>query len=337
MSEIISTPPAGDNIAHNSVNLDASAQSRSAVADQVRALLEKQEKAAPRAVASSDDESADPSLPGDTSRAAPRHAEQAEPEEKISAIVRARAKASRMRRDAEAQARDLGTQRAQLEQERREVARIRSASEKMREDPLAGLRELGVDLNEVNERVALEGTAEAKFRALQEMITRQREELDTYRKTQQQREHSTTVQQAERDFAAIAGNEDQFPFLAARAALHPRGVMQQAYQIQQEYQAKTGKTPTLHELAEALDYLTGEEYRSIAGRQATRNGQQDGRKPGNAAAGSKAPQSRTLSPSRSAERAGASKVDLHNLPRHQQVEYVVNLAKQNALSKILGT
>ena len=230
MSEIISTPPTGENIAHNSVNIDASAQSRSAVADQVRALLEKQEKAAPRAAAQADDdESADPSLPGDTSRAAPRQAEQAEPEEKISAIVRARAKASRMRRDAEAQARDLGAQRAQLEQERREVARIRSASEKMREDPLAGLRELGVDLNEVNERVALEGTAEAKFRALQEMITRQREELDTYRKTQQQREHSTTVQQAERDFAALAGNEEQFPFLAARAALHPRGVMQQAY------------------------------------------------------------------------------------------------------------
>ena len=338
MSEIIPTPPTGDNIASNSVALDASPQTRAQVTEQVRALLEKQGKAekpkAPAMLASDDEGEGESDT--DTRPAVLSHADDDgdEPEEKISAVVRARAKAARLRREAETQARAVEQQRQALEAERREIARLRSAAEKLREDPLAGLRELGVDLNAVNERVALEGTPEAKFKALQDMIERQQKELETYRTTQQQREHSAMVQNAEREFQALASNEESFPHLAARMALHPRAVIRQAYDIQQEYQAKTGKVPTQQELAEALDYLAAEEYRAITER--TRGVRQDGRKSGNAAAGSKAPQSRTLSPTRSAERAGASKLDLHTLPREKQVEYVVQLAKQNALNKILG-
>jgi hypothetical protein len=338
MSEVIPTPPTGDNIASNSVSLDASPQSRAQVTEQVRALLEKQAKAdpKPKAPAYEPDTDGDDAQSADPTRAASFSDDGDEPAEKISAVVRARAKAARLRRDAEQQSRAVEMQRMQLEQERREVARLRSAAEKLREDPLAGLRELGVDLAQVNEKVALEGTPEAKFKALQDMIERQQKELETYRQTQQQREHTTQVQNAEREFQSLASDEEKYPYLAARTALHPRSVIRQAYEIQQEYQAKTGKIPTQAELAEALDYLAGEEYRSITERTA-RGARQDGRKTGHAAAGSKAPQSRTLSPTRSAERAGASKLDLHTLPREKQVEYVVQLAKQNALNKILGT
>lgn len=262
-------------------------------------------------------------------------AEQSEPdgeeeESSLAAVVKAREKANRIRREAEAQRMEIERDRMRLEMERREVEQLRRAREAMAKDPLSGLKELGVDLRDLTERAALEGTPDAQLRELREALETQRKELEDYRRGQAQREMEQTRAKAETQFFEMAKREEEFPFLAARAELHPELVKSQAYALQDEYYKRTGKVPTLQEIAEALDYLASEEYRHVSEREA-RRGTSKAAAPGNAPVAGKARTSRTLSTSRAGERSTAYP-DLRGMSRDARKDHVVNLLRAGRLN-----
>lgn len=255
--------------------------------------------------------------------------EEADDEPKLAAVVRAREKANRMRREAEAQRMEIERERMRLDMERREVEQLRRAREAIAKDPLAGLKELGVDLRDLTERAAMEGTPEAQLRELREALEAQRKELEDYRRGQTAREMEQTRAKAEAEFFGMAKQEEQFPFLAARAELHPELVKAQAYQLQEQYYKQTGKVPTLQEIAEALDYLASEEYRHVSEREA-RRGASTAAAPGNGPAAGKPRTSRTLSTARAGEKSTASP-DLRGMSRDARKEYVAQLFKAGRL------
>jgi len=250
-------------------------------------------------------------------------------EPKLAAVVRAREKANRLRREAEAQRMEIERERMRLDMERREVEQLRKAREAMARDPLAGLKELGVDVRDLTERAALEGTPEAQLRDLREALEAQRKELEDYRRGQAAREMEQTRAKAEGEFFSLAKQEEQFPFLAARAELHPELVKAQAYQLQEQYHRQTGKVPTLQEIAEALDYLASEEYRHVSEREA-RRGASTAAAPGNGPAAGKPRTSRTLSTARAGEKSTASP-DLRGMSRDARKEYVAQLFRNGRL------
>jgi hypothetical protein len=252
-----------------------------------------------------------------------------EPEDRISAVVRAREKANRLRREAEAQRAEVERDRMRLDLERREVEQLRRAREAMQRDPIAGLKELGVDLRDLTERAAMDGTPEAQFRALQEQIAKQAKELEDYRTGQAQREMSQQRAAAEHQFFALAKDEEAFPYLAARAELHPELVKQQAYQLQDDYYKQTGKVPSLNDIAEALDYLASEEYRHVNER-AARRGTSSPRTGTVSAAGKPKP-SRTLSTSRAGEKSSAAP-DTAHMSRDARRDYIVGMLKAGRLN-----
>lgn len=252
-----------------------------------------------------------------------------EPEDRISAVVRAREKANRLRREAEAQRAEVERDRMRLDMERREVDQLRRAREAMQRDPIAGLKELGVDLRDLTERAAMDGTPEAQFRALQEQIAKQAKELEDYRTGQAQREMSQQRSAAEGQFFALAKDDEAFPYLAARAELHPELVKQQAYQLQDDYYRQTGKVPSLNEIAEALDYLASEEYRAVHERQA-RRGTSEPRTGTSSAAGKPKP-SRTLSASRAGEKTTAAP-STASMSRDARKDYIVAMLKAGRLN-----
>jgi hypothetical protein len=131
-----------------------------------------------------------------------------------------------------------------------------------------------------------------------------------------------TRTKAEADFFAMARSEEQFPYLAARAELHPELVKSQAYALQDQYYKQTGKVPSLQEIAEALDYLASEEYRHVNERQARRG-------TSTAAAGKPKP-SRTLSASRAGEKSTTTP-DLRTMDRDSRKAYVAQLLKAGRL------
>lgn len=260
---------------------------------------------------------------------AQQEANEAEDEPKLAAVVRAREKANRLRREAEAQRMEIERDRMRLDMERREVEQLRKAREAMARDPLAGLKELGVDLRDLTERAAMEGTPDAQLRELREALEAQRKELEDYRRGQTAREMEQTRAKAEAEFFGMAKQEEQFPFLAARAELHPELVKSQAYQLQEQYYQQTGKVPTLQEIAEALDYLASEEYRHVSEREA-RRGASKAAAPGNGPAAGKPRTSRTLSTSRAGEKSTASP-DLRGMSRDARKEYVAQLFRNGRL------
>lgn len=250
-------------------------------------------------------------------------------EPKLAAVVRAREKANRLRREAEAQRMEIERDRMRLDMERREIEQLKRAREAMARDPLAGLKELGVDVRDLTERAALEGTPEAQLRDLREALEAQRKELEDYRRGQAAREMEQTRAKAEAEFFGMAKQEEQFPFLAARAELHPELVKAQAYQLQEQYYKQTGKVPTLQEIAEALDYLASEEYRHVSEREA-RRGASTAAAPGNGPAAGKPRTSRTLSTARAGEKSTASP-DLRGMSRDARKEYVAQLFRNGRL------
>lgn len=260
---------------------------------------------------------------------AQQEADETEDEPKLAAVVRAREKANRLRREAEAQRLEIERERMRLDMERREVEQLRKAREAIARDPLAGLKELGVDLRDLTERAAMEGTPEAQLRDLREALEAQRKELEDYRRGQTAREMEQTRAKAESEFFGLAKQEEQFPFLAARAELHPELVKSQAYQLQEQYYKQTGKVPTLQEIAEALDYLASEEYRHVSEREA-RRGASKAAAPGNGPAAGKPRTSRTLSTSRAGEKSTASP-DLRGMSRDARKEYVAQLFRNGRL------
>lgn len=260
---------------------------------------------------------------------AQQEADEAEDEPKLAAVVRAREKANRLRREAEAQRMEIERDRVRLDMERREVEQLRKAREAMARDPLAGLKELGVDLRDLTERAAMEGTPDAQLRELREALEAQRKELEDYRRGQTAREMEQTRAKAETEFFGLAKQEEQFPFLAARAELHPELVKAQAYQLQDQYYKQTGKVPSLQEIAEALDYLASEEYRHVSEREA-RRGASKAAAPGNGPAAGKPRTSRTLSTSRAGEKSTASP-DLRGMSRDARKEYVAQLFRNGRL------
>ena len=215
-----------------------------------------------------------------------------------------------------------------LDMERREVEQLRRAREAMQRDPLAGLKELGVDLRELTERAAEEGTPEAQFRALQEQIAKQQKELEDYRTTQAQREMAQQRTAAESQFFSMVKDDEAFPYLSARAEMHPELVKSQAYALQERYYQQTGKVPTLKEIAEALDYIASEEYRAIHERQARRG--TSSAAAGTASPAGKAKTSRTLSATRAGERS-AGPVNTASMSRDQRKEMVVSMMKAGRL------
>jgi hypothetical protein len=248
---------------------------------------------------------------------------------KLAAVVRAREKANRLRREAEAQRMEIERERMRLDMERRELEQLKRAREAMARDPLAGLKELGVDVRDLTERAALEGTPEAQLRELREALEAQRKELEDYRRGQTAREMEQTRAKAEAEFFGMAKQEEQFPFLAARAELHPELVKAQAYQLQEQYYKQTGKVPSLQEIAEALDYLASEEYRHVSEREA-RRGASTAAAPGNGPAAGKPRTSRTLSTARAGEKSTAAP-DLRGMNRDARKEYVAQLFKAGRL------
>lgn len=250
-------------------------------------------------------------------------------EPKLAAVVRAREKANRLRREAEAQRMEIERERMRLDMERREIEQLKRAREAMARDPLAGLKELGVDVRDLTERAALEGTPEAQLRDLREALEAQRKELEDYRRGQAAREMEQTRAKAENEFFSLAKQEEQFPFLAPRAELHPELVKAQAYQLQEQYHRQTGKVPTLQEIAEALDYLASEEYRHVSEREA-RRGASTAAAPGNGPAAGKPRTSRTLSTARAGEKSTASP-DLRGMSRDARKEYVAQLFRNGRL------
>jgi hypothetical protein len=139
-----------------------------------------------------------------------------------------------------------------------------------------------------------------------------------------------TRAKAETQFFEMAKREEEFPFLSARAELHPELVKSQAYALQDEYYKRTGKVPTLQEIAEALDYLASEEYRHVSEREA-RRGTSKAAAPGNAPVAGKARTSRTLSTSRAGERSTAAP-DLRGMSRDARKDHVVNLLRAGRLN-----
>jgi hypothetical protein len=138
-----------------------------------------------------------------------------------------------------------------------------------------------------------------------------------------------TRAKAEGEFFSLAKQEEQFPFLAARAELHPELVKAQAYQLQEQYHRQTGKVPTLQEIAEALDYLASEEYRHVSEREA-RRGASTAAAPGNGPAAGKPRTSRTLSTARAGEKSTAAP-DLRGMSRDARKEYVAQLFRNGRL------
>ncbi len=269
--------------------------------------------------------------PHEAAEPEPREVDGEEEESSLAAVVRARKKANEIRRQAEAQRLDLERERMRLDLERREIDQLKRAREAMAKDPLAGLRELGVDLRDLTERAALEGTPEAQMRELREALEAQKKELDTYRQTQAQREMEAQRGKAESEFFALAAKEEEYPYLAARAAVHPELVKSQAYALQEQYYARTGKVPSLQELAEALDYIESESYRHVHEREA-RRGASASRGPGNAPAAGKAAPSRTLTTSRAGERTKSAPSTL-NMNRMERREYVKRMLEAGRLGQ----
>lgn len=238
-----------------------------------------------------------------------------EPEEKVSAIIRAREKAQRIRREAEAQRRELEGERARLEARRRELERFERAAQA--KSPAEALRAMGLEPRAVLEDAALEGTPEHELRQMRARLEAQERQWEEYQRSQQQAAQRAAVVEAEEKFTKIASDEERFPYLAARAQLHPALVKRQAYALQEAYFEKTGQYPTIEMIADGLDHLERESYRAIHEREA-RRGTSTSRDSGQAPAADKrrAP-SKTLSSQRSGERSVAEP-DPRTLTREQR-------------------
>lgn len=243
-------------------------------------------------------------LPNRGDLAAAPEADDAEPEESLSAVIRAREKANRIRREAEAHRAQLDRERATLEAQRRELERYSKAAQA--QSPAEALRALGLDPRAVLEDTALEGTPEHTIRQLQARLEQQERALQEYQRTQQEAVAQRARADAEQTFAKVAADEERFPYLAARAATHPQLVMRQAYELQSAYHAKTGQYPTLEMIAEGLDAIEQEGYRAIYERQ-TRRGTSTAAAPATAPAADKRHRTptKTLSSARSGERSVA--------------------------------
>lgn len=239
-----------------------------------------------------------------------------EPEERVSAVVRAREKANRIRREAEAERQRLEMQRAELDRERRELERYAKAAKA--QSPAEALRAMGLDPRAVLEDTALEGTPEHTIRQLQARLEQQERALQEYQRSQQEALDRRHRAEAEQTFQTVAQNEERFPYLAARAATHPELVKRQAYELQSAYFAKTGQYPTLEMIAEGLDAIEEQGYRAITERQA-RRGTSTAAPTGRDPAADKSPRkpTKTLSSQRSGERSVAEP-DPRTLTRDQR-------------------
>lgn len=239
-----------------------------------------------------------------------------EPEERVSAVVRAREKANRIRREAEAERQRLEMQRAELDRERRELERYAKAARA--QSPAEALRAMGLDPRAVLEDTALEGTPEHTIRQLQARLEQQERALQDYQRSQQEALAQRHRAEAEQTFQTVAQNDERFPYLAARAATHPELVRRQAYELQSAYFAKTGQYPTLEMIAEGLDAIEEQGYRAITERQA-RRGTSTAAPTGRDPAADKSPRkpTKTLSSQRSGERSVAEP-DPRTLTRDQR-------------------
>lgn len=250
-------------------------------------------------------------------------------ETKLSTAVRAREKASRIRREAEAERAAVARDRASLDAERREIAQLRAARETLAKDPLAGLKELGLDMRDLVERAAIDGTPDAQIRELQRRLEAQERAIEADRTGRASQDMQTRRATAEAEFTAIASSDEAYPFLAARNEMNPDTVRQDAYRLQEQYYQKTGKVPTLRDIAEALDYLAGEEYRGIHERQ-TRRGTNASRDTGTAPAAAKAKPSRTLAAAKAGEKSTATATTA-NMSRDERKAFALNMLRSGRL------
>lgn len=290
---------------------------------------------APSSPASEPDDAGDSDAPAPRERPAMLPSQPAasddEPAEetRLSTAVRAREKASRIRREAEAERAAVARDRASLDAERREIAQLRAARETLAKDPLAGLKELGLDMRDLVERAAIDGTPDAQIRELQRRLEAQERAAESDRAGRANQDMQTRRTTAEAEFKAIASSDESYPFLAARSELYPDLVKQQAYQLQDDYYKQTGKVPTLNEIAEALDYLAGEEYRHVHERQA-RRGTNTSRDTGTAPAAVKAKPSRTLAAAKAGEKSTATATTA-NMSRDERKAFALNMLRSGRL------
>lgn len=290
---------------------------------------------APSSPASEPDDGDDSDAPAPRERPAMLPSQPAESDEepaeqtRLSTAVRAREKASRIRREAEAERAAVARDRASLDAERREIAQLRAARETLAKDPLAGLKELGLDMRDLVERAAIDGTPDAQIRELQRRLEAQERAVESDRAGRANQDMQARRTTAEAEFQAIASSEEAYPFLAARTDLYPDLVKRQAYQLQDDYFKETGKVPTLNEIAEALDYLAGEEYRSVHERQ-TRRGASTSRDTGTAPAAAKAKPSRTLAAAKAGEKSAATATTA-NMSRDERKAFALNMLRSGRL------
>lgn len=289
---------------------------------------------APSSPASEPDDGDDSDAPAPRERPAmlpaqPAASEEPAEETKLSTAVRAREKASRIRREAEAERAAVARDRASLDAERREVAQLRAARETLAKDPLAGLKELGLDMRDLVERAAIDGTPDAQIRELQRRLEAQERAIEADRTGRASQDMQTRRATAEAEFTAIASSDGAYPFLAARNEMNPDTVRQDAYRLQEQYYQKTGKVPTLRDIAEALDYLAGEEYRGIHERQ-TRRGTNASRDTGTAPAAAKAKPSRTLAAAKAGEKSTATATTA-NMSRDERKAFALNMLRSGRL------
>lgn len=249
--------------------------------------------------------------------------------EKVSAIIRAREKAQRIRREAEAQRLELQRERDRLETRRRELERFERAAQA--KSPAEALRAMGLEPRQVLEDTALEGTPEHELRQMRARLEAQERQWEEYQRSQQQAAQRAAVADAETQFTKIAADEERFPFLAARAQLHPALVMRQAYALQEAYHAKTGQIPTLEMIADGLDHLERESYRAIHERE-TRRGTSSSRDSGQAPAADKRRPTKTLSSQRSGERSVAEP-DPRTLTREQRARVAAEKLRRYRLAQ----
>lgn len=121
----------------------------------------------------------------------------------------------------------------------------------MAQDPVGTLKQLGVTPEQMAQRMAMEGSPEAKIQALEAMIAQERAERQKLVDQQRQREESVRRQQLENDYKQEAQNPKKYPNLAT---IHPDFILSRTKELIGELQAR-GHDPRQFSNHDLLSYL----------------------------------------------------------------------------------
>jgi hypothetical protein len=137
------------------------------------------------------------------------------------------------------------------------------------QDPLSVLKQLGVTAEQIAQRMAMEGSPEAKIQALEGMIAQERAERQKLVEQQKRREDAARQSQLETDYKLAAQNPKKYPNLDG---VHPDFVLSRTRDIVRDLWAKADSSGYIPAMGRRVQDISDHELLSYLDSTYTKNG-----------------------------------------------------------------